>query len=162
MRLGLSYRPRWNSLGFTTFDNDEPIIAKRDVETFETSLRGKYNFTNRMGLTIVGRHYVSSVKNKNVYNLKSNGGLLSNTTVNPSDNDMTFNFFNIDMVYTWQIAEGSFINIVWKYSIAQSNQYYQADYFKNLNDTFHANQNNNVSLRVIYFLDYNTLARKRS
>lgn len=157
IKLNLEYKPRWNNVGFSSFsDLDKPIFANRDVHTYETSIKSKFNFTNRMGITLVGRHYASTIKNKQLFDLEKNGRLTKNNS-NPSANNRTLNFFNLDVVYTWQIAQGSFVNLVWKYSINRFDDYYKADYFANLKDTFRENQNNNISLRIIYFLDYNTI-----
>ncbi|TNE72857.1 hypothetical protein EP331_06210 [bacterium] len=158
MSLGFSWLPRWNSIGFTTnLDTEiDPVFAKRDVQTFVTSLRGKYNFTNRMGLTMVARHYVSSLSNSQLYLLNTNGSLRS-TNTNPEEYDRTVNFINVDMVYTWQFAQGSFLSLVWKFAVNRFDQTYNAHYFQNLKDTFRENQNNTVSVRMIYFLDYNSL-----
>lgn len=161
IRLSLSYNPRWNNVGFSDYSvTDEPIFAKRDVHTFETSIRSQYNFTNRMGISLVARHYASTIKNTQLFDLNTNGSLSKNN-LNPSDNNRTVNFFNMDVVYTWQIAQGSFVNLVWKYSINRFDSYYEADYFANLKDMFSENQNNNISLRVIYFLDYNTIRNSK-
>ena len=66
------------------------------------------------------------------------------------------------MVYTWQFAPGSFINIVWKNAIVDFDGHVQKNYFKNLDRTMQADENNNISLKVIYFLDYLQLKKKKS
>jgi hypothetical protein len=58
------------------------------------------------------------------------------------------------MTYTWQFAPGSFINLVWKNSIYDFNYLVEKNYFKNFSNTIDADQNNNVSFKIIYFLDY--------
>jgi hypothetical protein len=75
--------------------------------------------------------------------------------------NQNFNAFNIDLVYTWQFAPGSFINIVWKDAVYDSNQEVQRSYFKNFGQTMEAPQNNNLSLKVIYFLDYLDFKKKK-
>ena len=90
------------------------FLARRKIKTVENILSAKYNFTNRMGITFRARHYVSSVDNKEFFTLQQADGKLN---PNPSFNEnvnRNVNFFNIDMVYTWQFAPGSFLNIVWK------------------------------------------------
>jgi hypothetical protein len=69
--------------------------------------------------------------------------------------------FNIDAVYTWQFAPGSFINIVWKDESYLSNADIQKGYFKNFNKTIGEPQNNNLSFKIIYFLDYLNLQKKK-
>jgi hypothetical protein len=158
MRLGVFGQLRFNNVGFSSFENGEPIFAKREVRTIETSLRSKYSFTNRMFVTFVGRHYVSAVNNNRLYSLESNGSLSANS-MNPVNNNRTLNFFNIDMVYTWQIAQGSFVNIVWKSAIFRGIDNADFHYVNNFRNTLLENQNNSVSFRMIYFLDYATMRK---
>ncbi len=107
------------------------------------------------------RHYLSSVNNKEFFKLEKNGLLSANPWFN-SNMNRNVNFFNIDMVYTWQFGPGSFLNIVWKNSIFTQADMIEQDYFKNFGNTLDADQNNNLSLKVIYFLDYLQLKKKRS
>ena len=58
------------------------------------------------------------------------------------------------MVYTWQIAPGSFVNVVWKNAVTDFRQITVDSYFKNLNNTMKIEDNNNISFKIIYFLDY--------
>ena len=71
----------------------------------------------------------------------------------------------MDLVYTWQFAPGSFINIVWKNSAQEFRNFFtegpgeygsivKDGYGKNFSNTMKADDNNNLSLKVIYFLDY--------
>lgn len=149
-----STNPRFNNIGYTYSDNSNEIIfARRTVNAVENILSAKYNFTNKMGVTFRARHYLSTVDNKDFYTLRSDGKLNANTAFNKNTN-RNVNFFNIDMVYTWQFAPGSFINIVWKNSVVDSKEVVERSYFKNFGNTMEVDQNNNLSLKVIYFLDY--------
>lgn len=89
-----------------------------------------------------------------MYDLKINGELSPtvHNTITPEDKN--FNIFNIDAVYTLEFAPGSFINIVWKDQGLLFNSDSHSDYFKNLNRTFSEPQNNNLSVKIIYYLDY--------
>ena len=88
---------------------------------------------------------------------------LRNKTFNAGINrDVNYNvnYFNIDMVYTWQFALGSFVNVVWKNSIGTFDRNVANGYFKNAGTTLDAPQLNSLSVRVIYFLDYLSLKKK--
>jgi hypothetical protein len=74
--------------------------------------------------------------------------------------DQDANFINIDMVYTWQFAPGSFIKIVWENAISDFNDQVADNYFENVSDVVKPNQNNNISLKVIYIPDYLQLKKK--
>jgi Domain of unknown function (DUF5916) len=155
----LNLMPRFNNVGYTTIDNGNVIFARRKVNTIENILNVKYSFTNMMWLTFRMRHYLSSVDNKEFFTLEKNGLLTANPSFTENMN-RNVNIFNIDMVYTWQFAPGSFLNIVWKNSIFTQQQLIEHSYFKNFGNTVEADQNNNLSLKVIYFLDYLQLKRR--
>lgn len=149
----IGFYPRFNNIGFTTISGNDVVFARRKVNTIENIVNVKYSFTNMMWLTFRMRHYVSTVDNKEFFQLQPNGKLQAFPGFN-GDVNQNLNLFNIDMVYTWQFAPGSFINIVWKNSIQQFSRLVEPDYFKNFGNTLEADQNNNLSLKVIYFLDY--------
>ena len=157
----INTNPRLNNIGYAYSDNSNEIIfAKRKVRSIENILSSKYSFTNKMGITFRARHYMSTVDNKEFFTLRGDGKLDPNSTFNQNTN-RNVNFFNIDMVYTWQFAPGSFINIVWKNSVYDFDNIVEKNYFKNFSNTIEADQNNNLSLKVIYFLDYLQLKKKK-
>ncbi|MGI8600674.1 MAG: DUF5916 domain-containing protein [Chitinophagaceae bacterium] len=153
MSLQSSYRPFTNNVGFNSISGSEVIFALRDRVTIENVLNAKYNFNNRSGLTFRARHYWSEVINKSYYMLNADGSLTAKNGYSNSTN-RNFNIFNIDMVYTLQFAPGSFINIVWKNEIFTNNQQTSDSYFRNFDRTISSPRNNNLSLKVLYFLDY--------
>ena len=106
------------------------------------------------------RHYNSSVQNKQFFNLQADGKLIPNSTYN-LNRDQNVNFFNIDMVYTCQFAPGSFINVVWKDAVYDFKNTVEKNYFKNFDQTLEADDNNNISFKIIYFLDYLQLKKKK-
>jgi hypothetical protein len=148
-----------NNLGFATVSSDSVIIALRKRNTVENIFTIKYNFNNKMGLSFRARHYWGMVDNRQFFNLNKDGYVTQVAATYPSAN-YNVNYFNIDMVYTWQFALGSFVNIVWKNSIETYDQDISQAYFKNAGNTFHAPQLNSLSVRVIYFLDYLSLKKK--
>ncbi len=156
----IGFMPRPRSLGYTTtLDENNILFAVRKVSTVDNVLNLKYSFTNKMGLTFRARHYVSVVDNKEFYTLNNDGSLSTKTGLTEKYN-RNVNYFNIDMVYTWQFAPGSFLNIVWKDAGFTNSNIANTRYFDNFQNTLQSEQNNNLSLKVIYFLDYLQLKRK--
>jgi hypothetical protein len=156
----IGFMPRPRSLGYTTtLDENNILFAVRKVSTIDNVLNLKYSFTNKMGLTFRARHYVSMVDNKEFYTLNTDGSLRTKTGLTEIYN-RNVNYFNIDMVYTWQFAPGSFLNIVWKDAGFTNSSIANTRYFDNFQNTIQSDQNNNLSLKVIYFLDYLQLKRK--
>ena len=154
----LNYNPATNDAGYysTYRENNvlkDIVFSRRDLTTIENIVDAKYNFNNRSGITFRARHYWSKVKQKQLYDLKTDGSL-SPTIHAIIPEDKNFNIFNIDAVYTWQFAPGSFINIVWKDQDFLFNADAQSGYFKNFDRTIAEPQNNNLSVKIIYYLDY--------
>jgi hypothetical protein len=158
----INLEPQTNNVGFADIDNLGNIIfGRRNRNTIENTLDLKYNFNSKMGLTTRVRHYWSKVDYKEFFTLLVDGDLAKNPLFIQNKNQ-NVNFFNVDMVYTWQFAPGSFFNIVWKNAVFDFQDVVERNYFKNLGNTMEADQNNNISLKVIYFLDYLQLKKKKT
>lgn len=140
---------------------DTVIFSRRDLRSVENTVSIKYNFTNKMGLTMRTRHYWSKVSPVQFYELNTEGDLVTPTTPYTKNRNQNYNYFTVDMVYTWQFAQGSFINVVWKDIGENFSRNFERNYFKNASNTISGNQFNSLSLRVIYFLDYLTLKQKK-
>ena len=154
LNYSLGLMPRFNSVGYSWTEADRIVFGRRRVHTVENILGTKYSFSNKMWLTFRLRHYFSSVKNAEYFALEQSTGLLYKDPGISGNADQNANFFNIDMVYTWQFAPGSFLNLVWKDAATDFRNQVTDGYAKNLGDVLSADQNNNISLKVIYFLDY--------
>lgn len=143
-----------NSVGFASFDNSGNVIfSKRNITTIDNSLEVKYSFSKKSSLNLVARHYWSRVAPKLLFTLLPGGDMAVNNTFK-EDVSQNANYFNADMIYALEFAPGSFLSIVWKNFIPTYNQNTGYNYFQNFDNTIHAPQNNNLSLKVIYYLDY--------
>jgi hypothetical protein len=137
------------------------LLGRRRVVTVSNVLSAAYTFTNRMSFTIRTRHYTSTVRYQDFARLAPGG---DETPVAYARNrDNTFNAFNVDAVYSWWFAPGSQVSIVWKNASTNFLQANEATplYFDNLSNTINTPHNNNVSIKVLYFLDYLMLKPKR-
>ncbi|MET0394156.1 MAG: DUF5916 domain-containing protein [Chitinophagaceae bacterium] len=133
---------------------DDIVFSRRNRQTVENVFSIKYSFNNKSGITLRARHYWSKVKVKELYDLQTDGSLKTTSHGDMAIGHQNFNIFNVDAVYTLQFAPGSFINIVWKSQSTMDTDPVEYRYFKNFGRTVSAPQNNNLSLKVIYFLDY--------
>lgn len=141
--------------------NGAPIIGFREYIDFSTVVSGIYNFTPRMNLTLRTRHYWSRINYQSFYNVDQNGWYIPRPFINGMDDN--FNVFNVDAFFTWDFRPGSRIIAGWKNWLGPdavaANQYQH--YYDNLKRTFDIPHGNEITLRVIYFLDYNQLKGKR-
>ena len=138
--------------GFVDNTIDSIIFGVRNINTITNEINLRYSFTNSMSLSFRVRHYWSKVKYDRYFGLTDDG--MEAPTSYSVSNDIDFNAFNVDMVYTWQFAPGSEMSIVWKNSIYKQESVLAKKYFESLNKTIDSPQNNSFSIKLLYYLDY--------
>jgi hypothetical protein len=153
-----------NQLGYAFMreTNGEPIVGFRDNREVVSVLSGIYNFTSRLNLTLRARHYWNRVNYISLQNVDAKGYLLPRTFIPGRDENV--NLFNLDAFLTWDFRLGSRLIVGYKNwlgaeeiaSISGRNTY-----LKNFGETFNLRHGNELTIRFIYFLDYNQLKRKR-
>lgn len=145
---------------FISSNGDSAVFGLRNRHTAENIVNFKYNFTNRMGITLRARHYWSKVAYTRFFTLTEDGSLKSTggVTRNPNNN---VNYFNIDLLYIWQFAQGSFINVSWKNAADAYDQSVSYRYYHNLRTILGASPQNNLSVKFIYYLDYLSLKKPK-
>ncbi|HEX2533568.1 MAG TPA: DUF5916 domain-containing protein, partial [Chitinophagaceae bacterium] len=137
------------------------LFSNRDRRTISNLLFAKYNFTNRSGFTFRVRHYWSRVQVQELYDLTESGDLQPTRFTAEPITHQNYNTFAVDAVYTWQFAPGSFFNLVWKDNVESFDSDIRHGYFRNFDQTVTvAPQNNNLSIKILYFLDYLYLKKK--
>ena len=150
----------WHNSEPTGSVQDSVIFASRNRSVIENVVDGRFTFNNKMNITLAARHYVSKVKNKEFFFLNANGEL-DPTDYKGREGDV-YNLFYIDFLYTWRFAPGSEINLIWKNEInPQGTDTLYDNYFRDIGSLSNANQRNLLSLKVIYYLDWGTVLRKR-
>ncbi|MBC7777671.1 MAG: carbohydrate binding family 9 domain-containing protein [Phycisphaerae bacterium] len=154
LRLSLDLNLTKDHSNFGAVNSDNPadiIFGRRNITTFDNAFAVEYLFGPRMNITARARHYWANLYYHQYLHLNDDG------TFNPSDwqgsADENFNQFNVDFVYTWQFAPGSFLNLIWKESAFAGDYDRGGTFSRNLDKTFHAPQNNSLTLKLIYWLD---------
>lgn len=162
LSVDLARQDDQNQIGyaFRREANGDPIVGYRKNVEISSVLSGIYNFTPRLNLTIRSRHYWNQVHYKNFFNADANGKLIPRNFIPGQDEN--FNLFNTDAFLTWDFGLGSRMIVGWKnwlgdpYGISSVK-----NYLENLNETFNASHGNQVTVKLIYFLDYNQLKGNR-
>lgn len=185
LRHSFSYSIEQDDKGFVDHMHNEQgdvehiVFGIRDVQTFENTFSGSYTFTNRMGLTLRLRHYWSKVPYTDEYFYLNKEGELD-----PAEDivylnkegqhkyNTSFNAFNIDMVYRWRFAPGSELSLVWKSAFSDADDDVSRNFFSNMSSKVFSPSadfekaaiplhhfNNMLSLKVMYFLDYNQVRK---
>jgi hypothetical protein len=135
------------------------MIGKRKLEIFENSIRGQFIFTNRQSLSLRIRHYNATVIYNSLGILDQDGSIsaLYFDGLNEEDNpifDRNFNAFTVDMNYLWRFAPGSDVILNFKSEISGEDDDYDRSYLENIGGVFDQYQENSLSLRIVYYLDY--------
>ncbi len=170
LRLGQRFRLEFDTdtenftsdFGFVDVTENEDTIyfAKRDVQSLENVLEASYVLNNKMGINLRVRHYWSGAENKIFYRLEQDGSLTIDPDYNENQNQ-NYNAFSVDMRFRWIFAPGSELSLAWKNTIYDNTDIYHRDYFDNLRDTWNLGQTNSISLKVLYYIDYNHIVSKK-
>ncbi len=149
----------WNNIGFATYNDDftAPVFGRRNIWNVENQLSTNYKFNTKMNITLRFRHYWNKINYNQFFSLNNEGGLVNNDFKKKIDENL--NTFNMDMVYTWQFAPGSFLNFTWKSKGFLTDDIGEGSYINNLNKTIKGAKNQTFALKVIYFLDYSSLKK---
>lgn len=140
-----------DNVGFVQYRNDSLFFGVRNLNTITNTLTLNYIFTNKMGLTMRIRHYWSQADYKSYYLVNENGK--TEDAFYNGNADVSFNAFNIDMIYTWQFLPGSELSFVWKNAILTRDNLLRANYIEDTRDIFNAPQSNSFSVKLIWYID---------
>ncbi len=149
---GYSYRDNVSTL---VAGYNDPIIAFRDLKTKNFIVSGQYSFTPRMNWTVRMRHNWTYVENLSFHKLKMDGSW-NDIAFQPNRN-RNFNVYNVDMFYTWDFKWGSRLTFAWKNALGSNvalNPYVYNRFTKNLQAVFKNPHSNEITLKIVYYLDY--------
>lgn len=133
-------------------DETHIIFGRRDRRDVSNTLTANYAFDKNANLSFRMRHNWSRVAYYSFEELLEDGTLLP--SLYSGIHDTNFNAFNIDMIFRWRFAPGSDLFVIWKDSILNFEETSRWDYSDNVSRLFENPQTNSISLKVIYFLDY--------
>lgn len=159
--LDLNFAPSYNAVNWVGFNGDQSVFSRYDRNTVENTMDAKYSFTNRMGIQLGVRHYWSDRRNKDFYSLNSDGSLSPYTGGALQNVDRNYNVFNIDLSYVWQFTPGSELNITYKNAAESNEQFLTKRYSRNFDKVLSGPQNNSLSVKVLYYIDYLDLVKKK-
>lgn len=159
LRPSCNYSIFLNGAGFAGYFDDQPKYGVRDVRTLTNIIQGKYLFKNNLSLTLRIRHYWSYGLYDYYGDLDEEGYIVRDDSFT-GNADFNFNAFNTDLIFGWQFAPGSFLNIVYKNALQRDEQNIVTSYFGNLGSVFDENQRNTITLKVVYFFDTVSTYRK--
>ncbi len=154
---------RNNSLGYVTKisqvnGSTAIIFGSRKRQDLESTINANYLFNNKISLSLRLRHYWARVEYLEYYELGDKGEMQA-TNYNNNHNT-NYNAFNLDLIFRWRFAPGSELNIVWKNMILDNQNIPSYDYFQNFGGMFDSGQNNQFSIKALYYLDFFKVLKK--
>ncbi|MFO8234139.1 MAG: DUF5916 domain-containing protein [Bacteroidales bacterium] len=172
-KFSFNFRSRYendiNNIGYVQYGefNDRTIpvtFGKRNINTITNTFESSYKFTNRMLLDVRVRHYWRNVDYKEMFHLKEDGYLsapleYSDSEVNKAN--LNYNAFTVYFQYLWRFLPGSELSVVWQNQIFTDSQDIPDNYIQNLDRILSSSQVNSLSLKLVYYLDYQKLKQGR-
>lgn len=161
-----SYRTEFRNIGYAARYEDADqqqhiLFGDRRLTTISTTISSAYIFNERAGLTLNMRHYWSRADYQRFFELGQEGQLQQlrpdQEQYTADISDINYNTFTLDLVYSWRFAPGSELRLVWKNFIEDRSSEIENRYFDNVSNTFAVPQNNNFSVKLLYFIDYISL-----
>lgn len=156
---GLEYFNEINRPSFVALQPRNVIFGNRDIRSFENSLQADYNFTTEQAINLSFRHFwsVAQFEEGNFSKLNKDGNLIpinydTRENFNP---DANFNIWNVDLSYRWQFAPGSEAILLYRNSIFNRDNFSYLNFQESLDNLFRKPARHNLSLRIVYYIDYN-------
>ena len=161
LRYVLSIRNQFNDIGFVKNDTSlaeiyppqvDYIFAKRNTFMITNVLSANYIVNNKMDLSIKLRYHMDQVENLEFKSLGYDGYLNESEYI--GEHNINYTTWTSDIAFNWWFAPGSQMSIVWKNAIEDQTNYLRNHWIDNVEESFKLSQQNSLSLKVIYYLDY--------
>lgn len=156
---GFTLEQSFNQPGYVdTLDDETIIFGVRQNNQIENSFSSKYSFNDKSSVSMSFRHYWSTVAYQEQYYELGEDGYLSTHPYN-ENNDLNFNSWNLDLRYVWQFTRGSELVALYRNSIQSDDDRSFLSFGENLSELLEQPSGHLLSVKLIYFLDYNNVKR---
>jgi len=153
------YNNTINRESFVALQPTAIIFGNRDIQSVENSIQGSYNFNTKQALNLSFRNFWSAATfaENQFSSLQNNGSLTpAQFQISPDNNpNANFNIWNLDFSYSWEFAPGSEAILLYRNSIFNLDSQSELGYGKSLGNLFEESLRQNISLRLVYYIDYN-------
>jgi len=153
------YNNTKNRESFVALQPTAIIFGNRDIQSVENSIQGSYNFNTKQALNLSFRNFwsVATFAENQFSSLQNNGSLSpAQFQILPDNNpNANFNIWNLDFSYIWEFAPGSEAILLYRNSIFNLDNQSELSYGKSLGNLFEESLRQNISLRLVYYIDYN-------
>ncbi len=156
--LGYEHSKGKSEDAYAGLDAGNVVFGSRDATTNEMSLGASFVFNPTTSFRIDGRYLRQTLIYNELYDLESDGSLVS-VAGDPSVYNLNFQSWNLDFRFSWWFAPASEMVLLYRNSLLELNDRAESDLGTEMARLWSEPQNHNLSLRVVYFLDYSTVFR---
>ena len=142
------------------YPNDDMIIVfgERYVRRLTNSISYNYIVSPLSSFSLRIRHYWVVTEYERFFQL-SEAGYIEDFDLG-ENRDFTVNIFNIDFGYSWNFLPGSYLQVMYKNVVnKQEIQLVQKNWFLNMEDLLNSPAINSISVKLIYYIDYESIKR---
>ena len=165
----LSLRNRYNEIGYLSNlvvngqQDAEPIFSLRNTKMVTNVLSGSYIINNKLDFSFKLRYHIDQVKILDFKKLENEGYLIP-AIVDTSTSSFNINYstWTSDISLNWWFAPGSQLSLVWKNGVDNQTNNIHYNWLDNVEESFNLSQQNSLSLKVVYYLDYLYLNKFRN
>ena len=146
------------------------LFGRRENTSQTHVLTMSFIFDPRSSLSARVRHYWSVVDYHAFFELNADGSLQTtawadtffDAETGTSVEDVNYNAWSVDLVYSWIFSPGSEWTVVWKNTLNSSGNTLPTSYGENWDLMLEEGFSNSLSMRILYYLDYSMIdARNR-
>lgn len=151
---------RNNLFGYVDNTDTDVFLGQRDIKSLENAVSASYNFDPYKAIDLRFRNFWSSVDyGDDIFYKLNDDGSRTIVDYDTSENDpnQNFNIWNLDLSFRWRFAPGSEATLLYRNQIFNQDNLSSLGYAKSLSNLFKQAQQNTISLRVTYFIDYNNV-----
>ncbi len=154
---------QYDKIGYIDQVDNNIIMGKRDIINLENTIETSYNFNSKQAINLSFRNFWSRAKyGKNAFSKLNNNGSLSAVNYDTEENNpnRNFNIWNLDLTFNWRFAPGSEAILLYRQQIFNEDGFSEADFNNSYETLFDQPLKQLISLRIVYFLDYNQISKK--
>jgi hypothetical protein len=147
------------NIGFATLQDTAIVFGLRRLDTYLNEINCSYTINDKMNISLRLRNYCITGNYKKYFRLVENGELADYYEYSGNSN-FKLDLLNVDLVYEYRFAPGSVLNIVYKNSIDDAAYAtISRDYLYNSKQLFSHPKTDIVSIKLLYYLDYQDLKK---
>jgi hypothetical protein len=147
--------------GYVETTDTEIIFGQRERTNIENSLQASFNFDPYKAIDLRFRNFwsIADYSDDIFFSLNEDGSrsLTPYDYNEDTDPNANFNIWNLDLSFRWRFAPGSEAILLYRNQIFNFDTRSNLNYGESVSNLFKQPQQNTLSLRITYFIDYNNI-----